>query len=169
MSGKDRSRQVVTTTNKQLEAGLEKYYPKGSFVLAGKTYKTSDLVTLLEKEDTLIASAVTAHAAWQTAASAARAQTDENHQLRLALKDAVKQLLGPGNASQLQEFGFSVTTRKPLTGPTIVGAAEKAKATRQARGTLGLKQRLEIHGVAPTPTAEPSPTPAVASSGATQK
>jgi hypothetical protein len=156
MSGRKTSRKAVTNTNKQLEEALDKYYPKGSFVLAGKTYKTSDLVTLLQNEDTLIISAVAAHAAWQTAAKTARTQIAENHQLRLGLKQALKQLLGPADASKLQEFGFSVATRKPLTGPTIVEAAEKAKATRQARGTRGPKQRLGIHGV--TPTAVPSAT-----------
>jgi hypothetical protein len=47
----------------------------------------------------------------------------------------------------LQEFGFPVAVRKPRTGPTNVAAAQKAEATRKARGTLGSKQRLAIHGV----------------------
>jgi hypothetical protein len=160
-----KSRNTVTSNNKQLEAALDTYYPKGLFVIDGQTYKTSDIVTLLEKEDTLNAAAVTAHAAWQIAAGAARAQTVANDQMRIELKTALKSLLGKTNASKLQEFGFSVRARSVTTAPTKAAAAQKAKATREARGTLGSKQRLAITGEAAAPVA----TPASAPNGVTQK
>jgi 3-keto-L-gulonate-6-phosphate decarboxylase len=167
------SRETVTTSNQQLEGALDTYYPKGSFVIDGKTYKTSDIVALLEKEDTLNAAAVTARAAWQTAASAARAQTTANDQMRIELKAALKSLLGRTNASKLQEFGFSVRARAVTTTPAKAQAAQKAKATREARGTLGSKQRLAITGAAEVPAATPSSTPAPvpnpAGNGAPQK
>jgi hypothetical protein len=170
MSGKARtSRKIVTSNNKQLEAALDTYYPKGTFVIDGQTCKTSDIVTLLEKEDTLNAAAVTAHAAWQIAAGAARVQTVANDQMRIELKAALKSLLGRTNASKLQEFGFPVRARTVTTAPTKAAAAQKAKATREARGTLGSKQRLANSSEVTPPVATPSSTPATASNGATQK
>jgi hypothetical protein len=167
MSSKVRtSRKTVTSNNKQLEAALDTYYPKGSFVIDGQTCKTSDIVTLLEKEDTLNAAAVTAHAAWQIAAGAARAQTVANDQMRIELKAALKSLLGKTNASKLQEFGFSVRARSVTTK---AAAAQKAKATREARGTLGRRQQLAITSEAAAPVATPSSTPASAPSSVTQK
>lgn len=173
MSTARKSRQAVTTSNQQLEGALDTYYPKGSFVIDGKTYKTSDIVALLEKEDTLNAAAVTARAAWQTAASAARVQTTANDQMRIELKAALKSLLGRTNASKLQEFGFPVVARSMPSAPTKAQAAQKAKATREARGTRGRRQRLAITGAVDAPAATPSSTPAAvtspAGSGAPQK
>ena len=166
-----KSKNTVRNSNKQLEEALDKYYPKGSFVIDGKTYKTSDLVAVLQKEDSLITATTTAYTAWQTAASAARVQTAANNQVRIELKSALKSLLGRANASKLREFGFPVRTRTVTTAPTKAQAAQKAQATRKARGTLGRKQRLAIQAAAPT--AEPSSTPVTAASpagnGAPQK
>jgi hypothetical protein len=139
------SRDVLTSTNKRLETALVKYLPKGSFSLDGQTWKTSDVVAALQKEDTLIAAALAARGASQAAASAARAQTAANDDLRLQLKGAVIAALG-SRSGALQEFGISVRPRARRTGATIAGAAQKAKATREARGTLGRKQRLAIRG-----------------------
>jgi hypothetical protein len=167
------NRKTVISNNQQLEAALDTYYPKGSFVIDGKTYKTSDIVGLLEEEDTLIAAAVTARAAWQTAAGAARSRIAANDKMRIELKAALKSLLGTTNASKLQEFGFPVRARAVVDAPTKAEAAQKAKATREARGTLGRKQRLAITGAIASPAATPSSTPAPVAppgaNGTTQK
>jgi hypothetical protein len=67
-----------------------------------------------------------------------------------------------GQVDALSDFGL--TGRKtPVVSPeTRVAAANKAKATREARHTMGKKQKAAIKGtVAPTApaTTAPAPTP----------
>ena len=153
------TRNSVTIKNQQLRSGLMKYLPKKVFELDGETWKTSDLIGAFDKEDGLIAAAVKARAAWVLASKAAEAETATNDQLRLALKPAVIGALGPKNEA-LAEFGIAARSSKPRTGQTNVAAAQKAAATRKARGTLGRKQRLAIQG-AVTPAATPAAPAAI--------
>ena len=157
------SRSSVTVVNKQLETAIPEYL-KGPLVIDGQTWKPPAIVASLEKEDALIAAAQQAYADWQAAARLARAQTAANNQLRLGLKSVVKETLGANNAA-LQAFGIIVRTRKPLDGPALVAKAQKAEATRKARGTLGRKARLAIHGVVAAPTVASGPTPAATEAG----
>jgi hypothetical protein len=69
----------------------------------------------------------------------------------------------------LADFGLTPRkARKALTPAELVRKAEKAKATREARHTMGKRQKLAIHGSAPVvavPTA-PSPTSSVVNGAA---
>jgi hypothetical protein len=155
MSTSKANRITVTAQNQQLEGALPKYFAKKTFELLGETWTTVQVMTELESEDTLIAAAIKAHADWQAAASAARAKTTANDQLRSELKNAVKSSLG-ANSAALAEFGIVVKARKPRTPQVNLVAAAKAKATRLARNTLGPKARLQVKGVAATSTAAPA-------------
>src|SRR5580692_3209320 len=106
MGTSKQSRITVTATNKQLETGLDKHFPNGTFGLLGKKWKTVDLVATLEKEDTLIAAASNARGAYLAATSAARAQTTQNNQLRIELKAVLIGMLGATNAAELADFGI---------------------------------------------------------------
>lgn len=176
--GTKKNRVTVTATNQQVETALVQYYAKGTFTLGGVVWRTADIVAALKKEDQLIAAANNARGAWLAAASAARAQTTQNDALRSSLKNVLVELLGKTKTAELADFGITVRAPKPRTGVTSVSAAQKAAATRLARGTVGRKARLRIHGVvatqpAPTaPAAAPTSVPAVAASpapGTTQK
>jgi hypothetical protein len=172
MGTSKKSRVTVTSTNQQLETAIVQYYPKGAFTLGGETWKTADIVAALNKENQLIAAANNAHGAWLAAASAAREQTTQNNELRSDLRTALVLLLGKTKTAELADFGITVRAPKPRTGVTNVSAAQKAAATRAARGTVGSKARLRIHAVVatqPAPTAQPvAPTsvPAVAANPA---
>jgi hypothetical protein len=152
-----RNRLNVTSRNQQIETALPKYFAKKSFELLGETWTTTQVVTTLEKEDTLIAAAAKAHADWQAAASAARAQTAANNALRQQLDNAVKASLD-GNSGALAEFGIVVKARKQPSPQVRVVAAAKAAATRLARGTMSRKARLANHAAVPaTPVAQSEP------------
>jgi hypothetical protein len=164
--GTNKNRLTVTSRNQQIETALPKYFAKKSFELVGETWTTTQVVTTLEKEDTLIAAAAKAHADWQAAASAARAQTVANNALRQQLDNAVKSSLD-GNSSALAEFGIVVKARKQPSPQVRIVAAAKAAATRLARGTMSRKQRLAIHAVVPTtPVAASGPAAPVTSGAA---
>jgi hypothetical protein len=64
----------------------------------------------------------------------------------------------------MAEFGFSPAKARKASVKTKANAADKAKATRQARGTMGKVQKKPIKGhpaapaTPPATTAPPSPT-----------
>ena len=79
-----------------------------------------------------------------------------------------------GNAMEiLVDFGIAPTkARTPLTAEQKVAANAKREATRKARGVMGSRQRLQVHGdvtgVQITPVTEPAPRGEVARAQATR-
>jgi hypothetical protein len=65
----------------------------------------------------------------------------------------------------LADFGFTAAARKPLTPEQKVARAAKAKATREARHTMGPVQKKKVTGA--TAAAAAAPVPA-ASTGPAQ-
>ena len=59
---------------------------------------------------------------------------------------------------KLADFGFTVRKRATQTAEQKAAAALKRKATREARHTMGSKQRLKLTG-APVPSPAPTPAP----------
>ena len=68
------------------------------------------------------------------------------------------------NSPVLADFGFTPPKKVVLTPEQNVARAEKALATRKARGTMGKKEKLKIKGTvattAPATPASPVPSPA---------
>jgi hypothetical protein len=132
--------------------------------VGGQTYTVPAFIAKAQAYQVLLA-AVPQAAAAHTAAVQAREVAeeafttflDESH---LFLKSA----LGKSNPA-LTTYGTTPDkVPTPLTAEQLVARAQKAAATRKARGTLGKKQKKAITGATP-PAASPaaaSPTPAVA-------
>ncbi len=86
-----------------------------------------------------------------------------------ALKPWVIGQFGP-NSQEAIDFGFPPKKTATLSVEEKVQAVAQAKATREARGTMGKKARLKIKGVVPSPATvhpgaasvvpTPPPTPA---------
>jgi hypothetical protein len=131
------------------------------FDLDGQEYKTTDLVTAFNEENALIAAAANATSDWKSAVAAMRAKTAANNKLRLALHTALKQALGANSPKLGQDFGYAQRARKVPTPAKTAEAVQKRAATRVARGTMGPRQRQEIHGVV-----EPAPAPLAPASSA---
>src|SRR5262249_18726347 len=75
-------------------------------------------------------------------------------------RDAVKAANGKNSAINI-DYGITPDHEPPpLTGEQIVARAEKAAATRKARGTLGKKQKEKIKGQVP-PAAPPATPPTI--------
>jgi hypothetical protein len=70
-------------------------------------------------------------------------------QVLLELRTLVLAMFGADSAAATT-FGFkSPKPRKPMTPAQKAARAAKCAATRRARGTMGSKQRLAIHGKVP--------------------
>ncbi len=90
----------------------------------------------------------------------------QTHQFMLDLRAAIRVMFGT-DAVALADFGLEPPKPKTESPATRVAAAQKAAATRKARGTKGKKQKLAI--TAPAPAAEPATPPAPAGTPTTTK
>jgi hypothetical protein len=147
-----------------LIAGTQKHPPTGSLTVGGGTFTATTLVQLLQSLADALGAVDSAKASWQD-----------------ALKNAadVKAKVGPvvqayrswvvatyGNApSTLADY--DVTPRKvptPLNAEQLVVKAQKAKATRTARNTMGSKKKKSVKGTVPAavPTTSPAASPPAA-------
>ena len=88
---------------------------------------------------------VNAKQAYRSAVSARKTAQAAMDAFYASAVTSVKQALGPTNAGQLPSLGVELPApRKEASPATKVIAKAKADATREARGTMGKKQRQAI-------------------------
>jgi hypothetical protein len=119
-----------------------------SFTLAGKVYTRAALVAVFQS--LLDAQDVTrvAKAAWSAAVAKERKVKAGVRVVRNAFRSHIEGALGKGNPS-IRVIGFVSKVPAKPTVEVRAAAAEKRQATREARGTMGKKQRKKITGEPP--------------------
>jgi len=145
---------------------MQKHSPNGTLTFDGATYTAAALVQLLQELADALGVADTAKAGWQDALKDA---TDERAKVAPVIQGYRSWLVATyGNApSTLADYGMTPRkVRTPLTAEQKVAAAAKAKATREARHTMGSKQKKDVKGTVPatapvTPPAASPPPPRV--------
>jgi len=183
MSGtttKESSKATVLAQLQALVAGLQKQLPNGSFTLVSTVFTTAALVTALQGLIAALTAVDTAQAGAKAALVAWEAEAAKMGPIVLALKRTLLSMYA--NAPDTLAV-FGLKPRKvpaPRTAAEKAATAAKAKATREARGTTGKKQKLAVTGnvtgvtitpvtapaPAPEPTAQPAtPAPSVSPSG----
>ena len=117
-------------------------------LLGGKKYKREELIAFCQAQLEAIAQ-VEAAEARVTVLRAKRDALAQGHKPVIrALEHHLRATLGADNLT-LAEFGFRpAKKRKKPSGQEMLKAAEKGRATREARGTVGKKERLKIKGKA---------------------
>lgn len=134
-----------------------------SLALAGTTFTPATLTTLVQSRINAANAIVAAKATFHKEVVAFGVLSAQVTLVLRGLRQLVINTFGE-DSTVLADFGFTATTRKPLTPEQKVAKAAKAKATREARGTKGPKAKLAIKGaVSTTPPATPAePTPPAA-------
>jgi hypothetical protein len=139
---KSKDLQLIEGTNRHLEKGW-------SLIVAGTKYTQSQIIELLQSRVDAVQAAAAARAAW----SGARAHDEELSGRTAEVVQAVRQTLlvmFRRSPEVLADFGLAPPkARRALTSAERVVKAARAKATREARHTLGKRQRLAIHGTVP--------------------
>jgi hypothetical protein len=140
---------------------LKQTYAGKSFPLAGKIWKTADIVTAFQAAIDAINTGNADKIAWETSVAKAKAAKATAALLYAALKGYFAVIDGrTSEAYKTLGFGPAPATASPATK---VAAAEKTRATRKALGTLGKQQRKDAKRAA---ASAPAPAPApVASAG----
>jgi hypothetical protein len=144
----------------KLLAGVQLHLTNASLQILGRTVTTADIVLVLQSLITLGNAVTSRKADYSTAVQADRDGLATNKQFVDTLKQVILTMFG-NQANILADFGLS--PRKPRKAPTAkvqVAAQNKGKATRQARHTMGTKQRKGVTGNVPVnPAASGSPAP----------
>ncbi len=122
-----------------------------SFMIGGTSHTLDDILIVLQAR---IAAANLTHstrATWQSAVKADRDERAKTKTFVSGLRQTLK-VAFDGSIDALSDFGLSARKLHVPTPEQKAKANAKAKATREARHTMGPKQKLAIKGAAPQAT-----------------
>jgi hypothetical protein len=144
----------------KMAEGITKHFQKkSSFTLSGEKYTSDELLSLLQARTDAARSAETARVAWLNAAAALQEKFTKTDPVIASLTQQLQSTFSP-TSNELADFGIAPRkTRAALTAEQKFEAVKKLRATREARHTLGKKQRQEVKGAVTvvTPPATHSP------------
>jgi hypothetical protein len=132
-------------------------------VVGGASYKTADIVGTLQARIDARNATVSSRATWRAAVAAEVDEQAKTQTFVNGLEQAV-QVVFAGSVEGLADFGLTPRKPRAVSPETMVEAAAKAKATREARHTMGPKQKAKIKGTVP---ASAAPATAPSTGGAT--
>jgi hypothetical protein len=156
------------TDDQNLVAGLEKHQATiPSLLIAGTTIPTTSIITTVQSRMAARANTAATLAAYHTALAVEEATIAQSKATVSGTRQALKVMFA-GQLAELGDFGMKAPKpRTPLTPEEKVAATAKAKATREARHTVGPKAKAKITGATVAPvTAPATPVPATPAAAA---
>ncbi len=108
--------------------------------LGGESLKVADLIDILEAPTAAAAATDKAKAAYTASVTAERAARTKARTTRVSLQSYLVGIHGE-DSTILAEFGMVIKKQPAKTVEVKAEAAEKMRATRKARGTMGKKQK----------------------------
>ena len=151
---------TATARDTQIIAGIKKdLATTKTLLLAGSSYTPTALIALIQSRITAINTAAAARANWLDAVKSLDALNTQVHEVEMGLKQYVLNAFGK-TSPLLADFGFSAPKVTPQTIETKSVAIQKRGATRDARHTMGKKQKAKIKGTLPVTQAAPAATAA---------
>jgi hypothetical protein len=153
-----------TNAESLLLAGTQKHFSnRASLSFGGSTHAPTEIETALQRRVAAASATGPARTAFHSAVLAERQTRAETRKLVQQFRAFVLATFGE-DLTALADFGLA--PRKTTVKPPVVkvAAAQKARATRQARGTKGKTQKKAIKGAVAAPA-----TPAGAGSVTTAK
>jgi hypothetical protein len=135
-----------------------------SLTIGGTSYKTADILAILQARIASANTTLSTRATWQSAVLADKGERTKTNTIVSGLRQAI-QVMFAGSVTSLADFGL-----KPRKVPAVRTPAQTAlttataKATRVARHTAGSKQKAAIKG---TVTTTAPATPPAANAPAT--
>ncbi|HEY6460046.1 MAG TPA: hypothetical protein VIY73_07835, partial [Polyangiaceae bacterium] len=138
------------SADQKLVAGLQKHEATvSSILIAGVPVPTTSIITTLQSRITARTTTVTSRAAWQDDVQAEKVTVSQSQKTVNRTKQAL-QVMFAEQIGTLSDFGLTgPKPRTPLTTEQKAAAQAKAEATREARHTMGSKQKAKIKGTVP--------------------
>ena len=133
-------------------AGTQKHFPTGSLTVGNTSYTATSIDKLLQSLVDATSAMDDAHKAWQQAVLEQRAIAATVRPFVKGYSSYLRATFGAA-VQTLADFGLSpIKARTPSTVQKKAAAAEKRLATREARHTMGAKQKADIKGTPPATT-----------------
>ena len=171
MSNKSDSKTKTMVRDQALLAGIPKRMGSAQFLVHEQTLTAAQVVALLQTRVTAATTAATSQAAYHAAVKAADNALGSSAATVSGIVETIYVAFGEDPAA-LADFGLPVRKKGTLTPAQRIAAAAKAKATREARHTMGTKQKAavtgNVTGVSITPViAKPAAITATGTGGST--
>jgi len=154
-----------TKTNKTIRnakaiAGTQKHLMNlASIILNGAAFTPAQIIALLQAESDSIVAFDAADGQRKKAVATEKAASAAANPVFVTFRREVVNMFAT-QPETLADFGFVPPKKRVVSPATQVEAAQKRKATRKARNTMGKKQKAEIKGeVTPPAPAVAAPTP----------
>jgi hypothetical protein len=129
-----------------------------SLTIGGTSFKPADILTILQARIAAANTTLSTRATWQSAVLADKGELTKTKTVVSGIRQAIL-LMFAGAVDTLADFGLKPRKVRAVLSPAEKAAASaKAKATREARHTMGSKQKASIKGTAPQ--AAPATLPA---------
>jgi hypothetical protein len=147
MNSKITNRTSQESADQKLIDGFTKHNATlATLVIGGTSYKTTDVITIVQGLVNSAKAVVSTRATWQTAVAADKAERAKQKTFMSGVRQSLLVAYG-GSLDVLADFGLA--PHKARTAPTPEqkqAAAAKAKATRAARHTMSSKQKKAVKG-----------------------
>jgi hypothetical protein len=142
-----KNRSSRQTADQKLIDGFTKHGAKlATLVIGGTSYKTADVITIMQGLVNSANAVVASRATWQAAVVADSAGRTKEKAFISGVRQSLFVAFG-GAIDTLADFGLTPhKARTALTPEEKQAAAAKGKATRAARHTMGRKQKAQIKG-----------------------
>lgn len=157
----DKKRATQMASDQALIDGLTKHEAAiGTIVVGTKPYTVAQAIAILQTCLTASKQVVINHSTLEASLVAEDNARTQNKPFVDGLTQTL-QVMFAGQVDQLADFSLKGKKAPVVTPATRVAAAQKAKATRAARHTMGKVQKAQIKGVVTAPATSPSsPAPA---------
>ena len=136
---------------------ITKHFTKKSVVIDGVDLGAKDLVAFFQSVIDTEDAVDLANATQREAIKARQLAEQRAARIAKALEGVVGAAYGESSKA-FAEFGFVARKRGTKSAETKALAADKLRATRAARHTMGVRQKAALHGSTPPPPAHEPPT-----------
>jgi hypothetical protein len=151
------SNAVIVDAVTQRLAALKGNVPaKSQIEIDGKAYKPSDLIAIFQASLDTRAALIKSRAQAKVDLAARGAAEGNRNAIEPGLKSWVTGKFG-ATSNEALEFGYAPRKTATKSAETKATAARLAEATREARGTMGKKERLKVKGTLPVSAAPAAP------------
>jgi hypothetical protein len=151
----------------QLLSGLEKNLSKsGALVLRGEKHTAGEIISVLQSRIDAAERVKLAKAAWLNEVEQERTLLGQTDPLISDVRKYVSVVHG-SSLEVLAEFGLTPAKPRVLTTDEMAAKVAKTKATREARHTMGKRQKARVHGASADTTVKSGVSAAATANGAT--
>jgi len=129
-----------------LKEGITKNLAGVTVMMEAKPYTGAEMASVIQQEVDLLTAVRQAHANLAHAIQEHREfEARRGHTIK-AIRDLIR-LMYAGDGTKLAEFNLrEPQARKVMTVETLLVRAEKARATREKRNTMGKRQKERVKG-----------------------